>query len=1126
MIPDAPKGLPPPALHTYGASSLTVQESHTLAEQAKQLNEDRLKWDVEKDFVKLLHIGLSRHIESGNEARTYELLRDLRHAREFMDEVIPVGEDLWIDWLTDENLLAKSLEDRINLMELHSRAVREEPSSAQLWRQYGDFMYYLYTCSNRPDDGDSPGWPADDKMAGQQLFTWAEMLKVWEHGIENTHNHINDGNQVWDRYMEIRVSALSKQSAPEEIQAVHDLFTSRLIKDAHMTWDQTFGSYSSFVTAFANDQYEELMIQVSQRSQQVKKSYSLREPFEFKIQQAIEKEDKPAEYDAYTDYLAWELRMSGPFSLETISALYARATTRFHTDAALWIGYVGFLIEQSKPGHNQPLHGVLQRANRRCPFSGELWAQRLLAMEVDNSSFQDIEAIKHLATSSLKVDQSGLEDLLTVYIAWCGYLRRRATASGGEDEHDVAEVGIRSALENYRKAGEKVMGKDFRGDPSYRLERIHLRVLFQRNDVAGCRAVWKEVSKQQADSYDFWYRYYIFAMIVWGRSDPTQSPKEPTNILRQGLKRVETMDSPELLIEMYLNHCEQHESVEDYRRATIDVRKAKKRVAERREKETAAQWEAYYKQQAEQNAAQEHAAEVQDGASRKRSAEEDHPDGQSSKKQKAKAEPNNDVAMAEPEAAAEPLKRDREHTVIIVKNIPKDATDLDVRKFFRDCGTVNSIKLKPEKGSQTATVEFETVEDARFAQTKVAKPMGDNQLEIEFAVGTTLYVTNYPPTADDKFIRGLFKDFGEVVDVRFPSLQGNTRRRFCYVQFVDPDQAQKATEIDGQVLDDQYHLSVKVSDPTRKENRHGAIEEGREVVVHNLNWKASEEDVKALFSDTGTVEKVRIPRNMTGQSKGTAFITYSTKAEAEKSVETFHNTPFQSRTLRVEVAVPRAKRTLTTVLRGSTHSASPDPSTNGDAMQLDGEDDASNYKARSLAILNVPDTVNAARLQALLGGYGTIKKFSLRPDHGGAIVEFTEIKSVGEAELGLENTELDGVRIRTGSVPELMKSNPTWKRSRLGERDRTTENGPANTSSSGTAKTTSFAPGPRVARPAPKRGGLGKKTGLGFRKTAGEQNGDGNGGAKSNAEFRAMFLKGKEDGEPAENKAGENQVGE
>jgi hypothetical protein len=123
----------------------------------------------------------------------------------------------------------------------------------------------------------------------------------------------------------------------------------------------------------------------------------------------------------------------------------------------------------------------------------------------------------------------------------------------------------------------------------------------------------------------------------------------------------------------------------------------------------------------------------------------------------------------------------------------------------------------------------------------------------------------------------IYSQFGEVTDVRFPSLQGSTRRRFCYVQFRTPEQAYQATQLEGRDLGESYRLQAKLSDPTKKLNRVGAMKEGREVVVKGVYWFAHESEVEELLATYGTVESVRIPKTHEGKSKGTAFVVFDDK---------------------------------------------------------------------------------------------------------------------------------------------------------------------------------------------------------------------------------------------------------
>lgn len=61
-----------------------------------------------------------------------------------------------------------------------------------------------------------------------------------------------------------------------------------------------------------------------------------------------------------------------------------------------------------------------------------------------------------------------------------------------------------------------------------------------------------------------------------------------------------------------------------------------------------------------------------------------------------------------------------------------------------------------DTGFQTATVEFESPEDALFAQTKETKKFDGESIQITLGTSSTLFVTNFPPQADENFISELF----------------------------------------------------------------------------------------------------------------------------------------------------------------------------------------------------------------------------------------------------------------------------------------------------------------------------------------------------------------------------------
>lgn len=385
-------------------------------------------------------------------------------------------------------------------------------------------------------------------------------------------------------------------------------------------------------------------------------------------------------------------------------------------------------------------------------------------------------------------------------------------------------------------------------------------------------------------------------------------------------------------------------------------------------------------------------------------------------------------------------------------------------------------------------------------------------------------MTNYPPTADETFIRSLFKNLGEIVEVRFPSLKYNTHRRFCYIQFLTSSQAQAATRLHGTTLSGGYQLGVELSDPGQKKKRTSATDEGREVYVGNVHWQASESDIRELFSKHGEIENVRIPRNVAGRSKGAAFVIFKTREEAEASLE-LNMEEYRGRILNVSIASSNAKgpkKQSTTIINQA--SASPQPeSQRSMSEQADENTKTSSSKdrrERTIALLNIPDTVNDARVRALMEKYGALRKIVLRPDHQGAIVEFTNVQDVGKAMLEVDGYEIDPGRvIRVGTVNELLKQEPEIKVDRVTALGKGKQTGTAGGKNGNVPL---MPPGPirRPNQPGGRRGGRG---GLGLKRggivASSESRSDDAAseigkaksegllsGAKTNADFKAVFM--------------------
>ena len=84
---------------------------------------------------------------------------------------------------------------------------------------------------------------------------------------------------------------------------------------------------------------------------------------------------------------------------------------------------------------------------------------------------------------------------------------------------------------------------------------------------------------------------------------------------------------------------------------------------------------------------------------------------------------------------------------------------------------------------------------------------------------------------------------------------------------------------------------------------------GRRLYVGNLPYETGENDLQDLFAQAGTVESVKVMRDMaTGRARGFAFVEMSTDEEAQKAITQLNDHQMGGRGLTVNEARPKPER--------------------------------------------------------------------------------------------------------------------------------------------------------------------------------------------------------------------------
>ena len=83
----------------------------------------------------------------------------------------------------------------------------------------------------------------------------------------------------------------------------------------------------------------------------------------------------------------------------------------------------------------------------------------------------------------------------------------------------------------------------------------------------------------------------------------------------------------------------------------------------------------------------------------------------------------------------------------------------------------------------------------------------------------------------------------------------------------------------------------------------------KNIFVGNLSFGATEEAVRSLFQEYGTVDRVSIVTDRdTGQARGFGFVEMSVNAEADRAIAELNGRDLEGRALNVNEARPKTER--------------------------------------------------------------------------------------------------------------------------------------------------------------------------------------------------------------------------
>uniref|UniRef100_A0A7N0UUP2 Polyadenylate-binding protein n=1 Tax=Kalanchoe fedtschenkoi TaxID=63787 RepID=A0A7N0UUP2_KALFE len=250
---------------------------------------------------------------------------------------------------------------------------------------------------------------------------------------------------------------------------------------------------------------------------------------------------------------------------------------------------------------------------------------------------------------------------------------------------------------------------------------------------------------------------------------------------------------------------------------------------------------------------------------------------------------------------------------IFIKNLDKSIDHKALLDTFSSFGNVLSCKVALDSFGQSkgyGFVQFDSVVSAETAINKLnGMLMNDKQVfvepyvrkqEREAAVDKSkfnnVFVKNLSQSVTEEDMQKVFGEYGSISSVAVMKDGEGKSRCFGFVNFENAEDAAKAVDaLTGKTFDGKEWFVGKAQKKSEREvELKGRYEQSRKetvdktyglnLYIKNLDDSIDDEKLKELFSDFGAITSNKVMRDLSGVSKGTAFVAFSQGDEAAKAL--------------------------------------------------------------------------------------------------------------------------------------------------------------------------------------------------------------------------------------------------
>ncbi|KAL3321909.1 hypothetical protein AABB24_039497, partial [Solanum stoloniferum] len=320
-------------------------------------------------------------------------------------------------------------------------------------------------------------------------------------------------------------------------------------------------------------------------------------------------------------------------------------------------------------------------------------------------------------------------------------------------------------------------------------------------------------------------------------------------------------------------------------------------------------------------------------------------------------------------------------TSLYVGDLDFNITDSQLYDLFNHVGQVVSVRVCRDLSTRRSLgygyVNYSNPSDAARAMELLNfTPVNGKSIRVMYSHrdptlrksgSANIFIKNLDKSIDNKALHDTFSSFGNILSCKIATDSNGQSKGYGFVQFDNEESAQGAIDkLNGMLMNDKQ---VYVGHFLRKQERESTtgMIKFNNVYVKNLAESATDDELKNVFGEFGSITSAVVMRDADGKSKGFGFVNFEDADAAAKAVEALNGKKFDEKEWYVGKAQKKSEREQE--LKNK--------------FEQTAKEAVDKYQGVNLYVKNLDDTIDDEKLKELFAEFGTITSCKVMRDPSG-----------------------------------------------------------------------------------------------------------------------------------------------